>query len=140
MLLASPWLAGLQRSLPHQHHSPRHPSSPLTHHMPTPPTHASHANPPVRHCNGCFFKGVNWDASKTYDVFGPPTGHPVLMLHGALIGRMSMIHEARAMGEKVGAVMTAPFAWGLFAWGLHACIWCVQRCVGWRRLHEARFV
>jgi pimeloyl-ACP methyl ester carboxylesterase len=55
---------------------------------------------PVRHCNSCFLRGVCWDASSTYDALGPVGGRPVLMLHGALIGRMSMVHEARAMAEK----------------------------------------
>ncbi|GBF94565.1 hypothetical protein Rsub_06680 [Raphidocelis subcapitata] len=54
----------------------------------------------VRHCNACFLKGVNWDASRTYDVYGPADGRPVLMIHGAIIGRMAMVHEARAMAEQ----------------------------------------
>jgi hypothetical protein len=67
----------------------------------TAPPPAPRAPPAVRHCNACFLKAVNWDASRTYDVLGPAGGRPVLMIHGALIGRMSMVFEARAMADKV---------------------------------------
>lgn len=53
----------------------------------------------LRHCNRCFSSAVNWDSSRDYDALGPRDGPPVLMLHGALIGRMSMVHEARAMAD-----------------------------------------
>jgi hypothetical protein len=53
----------------------------------------------VRTCNGCFLKNVAWDSSRTYDVLGPADGRPVVLVHGALIGRQCLVLEARALAD-----------------------------------------
>jgi pimeloyl-ACP methyl ester carboxylesterase len=53
----------------------------------------------VRTCNECFLKNVAWDPQRTYDVFGPDDGKPVVLVHGALIGRHCMVQEAKALAE-----------------------------------------
>lgn len=59
----------------------------------------SHLCPAVRTCNECFLQNVAWDSSRTYDVFGPADGKPVVLVHGALIGRQCMVLEAKALAE-----------------------------------------
>jgi hypothetical protein len=54
---------------------------------------------PVRTCNACFLKNVAWDSSRTYDVLGPADGKPVVLVHGALIGRQCLVLEARALAD-----------------------------------------
>jgi hypothetical protein len=53
----------------------------------------------VRTCNACFLKNVAWDSSRTYDVLGPADGKPVVLVHGALIGRQCLVLEARALAD-----------------------------------------
>ncbi|KAF6253263.1 Alpha/Beta hydrolase protein [Scenedesmus sp. NREL 46B-D3] len=53
----------------------------------------------LRTCNACFLKNVAWDSSRTYDVLGPADGRPVVLVHGALIGRQCLVLEARALAE-----------------------------------------
>lgn len=53
----------------------------------------------VRTCNECFLKNVAWDPTRTYDVFGPEEGKPVVLVHGALIGRHCMVQEAKVLAE-----------------------------------------
>lgn len=50
-------------------------------------------------CNACFLKSVNWDAARTHDVYGPEDGQPVVLVHGALIGRQCLAGEARALAD-----------------------------------------
>jgi hypothetical protein len=54
----------------------------------------------VRACNACFLGNVIWDPRRTHDVYGPPSGRPVVLVHGALIGRACMALEARALAAK----------------------------------------
>lgn len=53
----------------------------------------------VRTCNACFLKNVAWDSSRTFDVLGPADGKPVVLVHGALIGRQCLVLEARALAD-----------------------------------------
>jgi len=46
-------------------------------------------------CNECFLKNVAWDSTRTYDVLGPAHGKPVVLVHGALVGRHCLVLEAR---------------------------------------------
>lgn len=51
----------------------------------------------VRTCDECYVKSTAWDATRSYDVFG--AGPAVVLLHGALVGRHSLVLEAKALAE-----------------------------------------
>ena len=53
----------------------------------------------VRTCNECFLEHVAWDASRTYDVYGAAGDKPVVLVHGALVGRHCLSLEAQALSE-----------------------------------------
>lgn len=42
---------------------------------------------------------VAWDPQKTADVYGPEGAKPVVLVHGALVGRQCMALEAKALAE-----------------------------------------
>eukprot|EP00775_Hariotina_reticulata_P012948 gene12948-13076_t len=41
------------------------------------------------------YENVAWDSARTYDVLGPDDGQPVVLVHGALVGRHCLVLEAR---------------------------------------------
>lgn len=53
----------------------------------------------VRACNECFLQNVAWDPSRSYDVFGSEADKTVVLVHGALAGRQSLVLEAKALAE-----------------------------------------
>lgn len=53
----------------------------------------------VQTCNECFLEHVAWDPKRTYDEYGPEGGKPVVLVHGALVGRQCMLLEARALAD-----------------------------------------
>lgn len=53
----------------------------------------------VLSCNECYLEHVAWESSRSFDVFGPETGKPVVLVHGALVGRQCLVLEAKALAE-----------------------------------------
>jgi hypothetical protein len=72
-------------------------------------------------CNECFLGNVAWDASRTYDTLGPCDGKPVVLVHGALIGRQCLIHEARALADVGFRCAHAPSCTTHTSCLAHAC-------------------
>lgn len=65
----------------------------------------AHHHPPrallhaVRTCDECYLKSTAWDATRPYDVFGQSGDKAVVLVHAALVGRHSLVLEAKALAE-----------------------------------------
>lgn len=55
--------------------------------------------PAVRTCDECYLKSTAWDATRSCDVFGQSGDKAVVLVHAALVGRHSLVLEAKALAE-----------------------------------------
>jgi hypothetical protein len=77
-------------------HAAAHYSHIIQHAHHHPPRALPHA---VRTCDGCYLKSTAWDATRSYDVFGQSGDKAVVLVHAALVGRHSLVLEAKALAE-----------------------------------------
>jgi len=89
----------------------------------------------VLSCNECYLEHVAWESSRSFDVFGPETGKPVVLVHGALVGRQCLVLEAKALAEagfRCGCqVDSASVGHSVHTRQISPCIWSgpVELCI-----------